>query len=320
MILNEYLILSSLSLAAAVSVFGAGKWYQASIPRVSYVEATAVSAEDFVSCMGKVERTGSSNVSVDRAGIASSISVSPGDVVREGQTLGQVTTMPAGSSQQDAVAAYASLMSGETPDISLETNDLISPIDGTVTSVAIEPESYVRAGQTAVVISSGNGLQLRLTVGESQISDLRVGQRAEITGVGFRDSVYYGTITEIADEATQTISGTSQETVVEVIASVEAPGDDIKPGFSVKARIVTQEKENVLIAPYETVGADENGNEYVFLYWDGKAVKTAVETGEEYDSGFEILSGIQEGDRLLYQPEQLSDGSRVILAAKEGES
>ena len=107
---------------------------------------------------------------------------------------------------------------------------------------------------------------------------------------------------------------------MEVIASVEAPGDDIKPGFSVKARIVTQEKENVLIAPYETVGADENGNEYVFLYWDGKAVKTAVETGEEYDSGFEILSGIQEGDRLLYQPEQLSDGSRVILAAKEGES
>ena len=58
----------------------------------------------------------------------------------------------------------------------------------------------------------------------------------------------------------------------------------------------------------------------VFLYRDGKAVKTAVETGEEYDSGFEILSGIQEGDRLLYQPEQLSDGSRVILAAKEGES
>ena len=317
MILNKYLLLSGLSLAAAISVFGAGKWYQASIPRVSYTQVTAVSAEDFVSCMGKVERTGSSNVSAERAGVASSVTVAPGDRVSAGQTLGQVTMLPAGSSQQDAVEAYAAFLDGQTPQVQLETRDLVSPIDGTVTSVAIEQDGYVRAGQTAVVVSSGNGLQLRLTVGESQIADLRVGQRAEITGVGFRDSVYTGVITEIADEATQTLSGTTQETVVEVLASVEDPGDDIKPGFSVKARIVTQEKENVLIAPYETVGADADGSEYVFVYRDGRAVRADVETGEEYDSGFEIVSGIREGDILLCEPDWLSDGARVLLAERK---
>ena len=113
------------------------------------------------------------------------------------------------------------------------------------------------------------------------------------------------------------IVGMRGETLVEVLASVEDPGDDIKPGFSVKARIVTQEKENVLIAPYETVGADGDGSEYVFVYRDGRAVRADVETGEEYDSGFEIVSGIREGDILLCEPERLSDGARVLLAERK---
>ncbi len=320
MTLNKYVVLSSLSLAAAISVFSAGKWYQASIPHVAYLQVAAVPAEDFLSCMGRVERTGASSVTVEQTGIAASVSVEPGDKVEKGETLAEIQMAPQGISEQDAVKTYSAFLNGQNADELLETQKLTSPIDGTVTSVSIEPESYVRTGQTAVVISSGDGLQLRLTVGESQIAALKTGQKAEITGTGFRDSVYYGTVTEIAEEATQTLLGTSQETVVEVVVSVEDPGQDIKPGFSATARIITEEKENVLIAPYETVGADENGTEYVFLYRGGKAVRADVATGEEYENGFEILSGIQEGDILLYHPDQLTDGSRVILDEKAGEA
>lgn len=320
MTVNKYLILSGLALAAAVSVLVTGKWYQASIPRVSYLRVSTVSAEDYLSCMGRVERTGASNVTVAQTGIASLVSVEPGDKVTKGQTLAEIQTTPEGLSRQDAIQTYSSFLNGQNVDDLLETEELTSPITGTVSSVSIEPEDYVRAGQTAVVISSGDGLQLRLTVGESQIADLQVGQQAEITGSGFRNSIYYGTVTEIADEATQTLSGTSQETVVEVLVSVEDPGDDIKPGFSAKARIITEEKPDILIAPYETVDADEDGKEYVFLYRNGKAVRADVATGEEYENGFEILSGIEVGDILLYHPEQLTDGARVILDQKAGEN
>lgn len=319
--MNKYLILSGLSLAAAVSVLGVGKWVQASIPQAAYVTLEAVSAEDDVTCSGRVERTGSSTVTAGCSGLAASVSVQPGDKVHKGQTLAEIAALPEGTSQAEAVETYSALLAGGGPEElglleTLEARTLSSPIDGTVSAVSIEENEAVRAGQTAVVISNGDGLQLSLSVNESQIAVLRLGQRAEITGAGFAGSVYYGEITSIADEATQTLSGAAQETVVEVLVSVENPGADIKPGFSASARIVTMEKQNVLIAPYEAVEADENGEEYVFLYRNGRAVRTPVKTGEEYDSGFEILSGCEAGDILLLSPAGLTDGARVALTSE----
>ncbi len=319
--MNKYLILSGLSLAAAVSVLGVGKWVQASIPQAAYVTLEAVSAEDDVTCSGRVERTGSSTVTAGCSGLAASVSVQPGDKVHKGQTLAEIAALPEGTSQAEAVETYSALLAGGEPEElglleTLEMRTLSSPIDGTVTAVSIGENEAVRSGQTAVVISNGDGLQLSLSVNESQIAALRPGQRAEITGAGFAGSVYYGEITSIADEATQTLSGAAQETVVEVLVSVENPGADIKPGFSASARIVTMEKQNVLIAPYEAVEADENGEEYVFLYRNGRAVKTPVETGEEYDTGFEILSGCEAGDVLLLSPAGLTDGARVALTSE----
>ena len=319
--MNKYLILSGLSLAAAVSVLGVGKWVQASIPQAAYVTLEAVSAEDDVTCSGRVERTGSSTVTAGCRGLAASVSVQPGDKVHKGQTLAEIAALPEGTSQAEAVETYSALLAGGEPEElglleTLEMRTLSSPIDGTVTAVSIGENEAVRSGQTAVVISNGDGLQLSLSVNESQIAALRLGQRAEITGAGFAGSVYYGEITSIADEATQTLSGAAQETVVEVLVSVENPGADIKPGFSASARIVTMEKQNVLIAPYEAVEADENGEEYVFLYRNGRAVKTPVETGEEYDTGFEILSGCEAGDVLLLSPAGLTDGARVALTSE----
>ena len=319
--MNKYLILSGLSLAAAVSVLGVGKWVQESIPQAAYVTLEAVSAEDDVTCSGRVERTGSSTVTAGCSGLAASVSVQPGDKVHKGQTLAEIAALPEGTSQAEAVETYSALLAGGEPEElglleTLETRTLSSPIDGTVTAVSIGENEAVRSGQTAVVISNGDGLQLSLSVNESQIAALRPGQRAEITGAGFAGSVYYGEITSIAEEATQTLSGAAQETVVEVLVSVENPGADIKPGFSASARIVTMEKQNVLIAPYEAVEADENGEEYVFLYRNGRAVKTPVETGEEYDTGFEILSGCEAGDVLLLSPAGLTDGARVALTSE----
>ena len=184
--MNKYLILSGLSLAAAVSVLGVGKWVQASIPQAAYVTLEAVSAEDDVTCSGRVERTGSSTVTAGCSGLAASVSVQPGDKVHKGQTLAEIAALPEGTSQAEAVETYSALLAGGEPEElglleTLETRTLSSPIDGTVTAVSIGENEAVRSGQTAVVISNGDGLQLSLSVNESQIAALRLGQRAEIT-------------------------------------------------------------------------------------------------------------------------------------------
>ena len=128
-------------------------------------------------------------------------------------------------------------------------------------------------GKPAITIASDEGLQVRLSVNESQISDIQVGQPAEITGVGFH-TCYTGTVKSISSEAKQVVSTTGQETVVEVVVSVDNPGNDIKPGYTAKAKIITAQNDNVLIAPYEAVRAEEDGSEYVLKLKGQRAVKT----------------------------------------------
>lgn len=317
MSLKKRFLLPIFLFAASGLLFVIGKWIPSTLPCVSYYQLTTSQAENDISCTGRVERTGSSTVYTNQTGITADVMVSPGDKVEKGQVLAEVQTLPDDIEKSEAVAVYASLLNEESSAGRLENKQLIAPVSGTVSSVTLSPDQIVQSGSPAVVISDGNGIQLRLSVSESQISDIRVGQAVEITGVGFSPSVYHGSVIEIAEEATVSVVGTSQATVVEVLVSVEDPGENLKPGFSAQARIITEQADHALVAPYESVGADEDGTEYVFLYQDGKAIRSDIKTGVEYDSGFEILAGASEGDILLSHPEQWEDGERVRLGERE---
>ena len=317
MSLKKRLFLPVFLFAASGLIFAAGKWIPSTIPCASYYQLTFAQAENDISCTGRVERTGSSTVYAKQTGITTDVMVSPGEKVEKGQILAEVQTLPDDIEKSEAVAVYTALLNGDSSTGQLENKQLTAPVSGTVSSVTLSPNQIVQSGSPAVVISDGNGIQLRLSVSESQISDIQTGQAVEITGVGFSPSVYYGTVVEIAEEATVSVVGTSQATVVEVLVSVEDPGDNLKPGFSAQARIITEQADHALVAPYEAVGADEEGTEYVILYQDGKAVRSDVKTGEEYDSGFEILAGASEGDILLAHPEQWEDGEHVRLGERE---
>jgi hypothetical protein len=53
--------------------------------------------------------------------------------------------------------------------------------------------------------------------------------------------------------------------------------------------------------------------ERVFLEDQGKARLRLVRTGKHYDNGIEILSGLSDGDTLVYQEEgQLHDGQPIV--------
>ena len=114
-------------------------------------------------------------------------------------------------------------------------------------------------------------------------------------------------------------STTGQETVVEVVVSVDNPGNDIKPGYTAKAKIITAQNDNVLIAPYEAVRAEEDGSEYVLKLKGQRAVKTPVETDGEFEDGFGVTSGIEEGDQIIMNPDAISDGEHVVAQVEEAE-
>lgn len=228
-----------------------------------------------------------------------------------------IPTAPEASAQSSSAAAVSSAPtnfdSSETKEV-----EVTAPIAGVVTSIPVSEQATVDRSKPVITISASTDLQVRLSINESQISEIKVGQRAIITGAGFH-TVYEGKVTSISSEAKQEIHTTGTETIVEVIVRIQNPKKDIKPGFSAKAKIITEESKNVLVAPYEAVRADDDGKEFVYLLQGRKAVKVPVTTRKEFESGFEVLAGLKDQDSLITNPDSIKDGA-AVLPKEEGAS
>lgn len=326
--MKKYVMLLTFTVLLGASIIGYGKHVKDSIPRVEVWRIVPSTVEDSVVCTGKVEYASSGSVYAPAASVSQKVYVNNGDYVHAGQKLMDVTTVlgdqTAGTSDlNEAYAAFLNQASGASslPSADVETKTLTAPISGRITSIAVTDAGYyIDPGKPAVEIKGTTGLQVRLSVNESQISDIKLGQKAEITGAGFKNSTYYGTVREISPEAKQLYSTTGQETVVEVVVSVDHAGSDIKPGYSAKAKITISNNKNVLVAPYEAVRADNDGNEYVFRLVGNQAVKTAITTYREFNDGFEIKKGLSTNDKVIENPDGVSDGVRVLAAQGIGAS
>jgi len=321
--MKRFVMLYAFTTIAIVSVVIFGVISRDSVVEVSTVKVNTLTVENSVTCTGRVERIAVSRVFAPTAAIVKNIYVKVGDHVSAGETLMQVevpsekidaSNLPSG--YESFLNQYSSQIQDAQSQSSVTTQAIISPVAGEVTSVSVANQSYVTDGSPVVVIDDDSGLQVRLSVNESQISDIKVGQKAVITGVGFKNSSYSGIVKNISSDAKQIVSNTGQETVVEVIVSVDHAGKDIKPGYTAKAKIIISRNTGVLVAPYETVRADKNGNEYVFKLSGKTAVKTPIVTQKEFDNGFEVTSGLSKNDVIIENPDNVSNGTFVKFSAK----
>jgi multidrug efflux pump subunit AcrA (membrane-fusion protein) len=328
--MKKYVMLSTFTIVLIAAVLFSGKAMRNSIIPVSIVKVSPLTVENFVTCSGRVERISTRNVYAPSAAIVNHVYVKAGDKVTAGQPLMEIKTPSAkqtnSSDYTDYAEAYAVLLnqyggqssSSVAPsEYESVTQTITAPCSGKITSVSVINQSYVQPGYPVAIISDEfDSLQVRLSVNESQIAGIKVGQKAIISGVGFKNTSYSGAVKNISSDAKQITSTTGQETVVEVIVSVDKPGEDIKPGYTAKAKITTSEDANVLIAPYETVRADKDGSEYVFKFNGQRAVKTPVVTSKEFDSGFQVVSGLSQNDQIIANPDTVSDGTHVVPKQK----
>jgi multidrug efflux pump subunit AcrA (membrane-fusion protein) len=335
--MKKYVMLFTFTAAAIIAIVVAGRSVENSMIRVSAYKVAPCTVEDTVTCTGTVEDYPGNSIYAVKPGIVTKLYVKVGDNVSAGQAIMDIipNATAAATAESSSAAAkaqgvyeqyYKYLQSGgnsgssaiEAAAQALEDNQKSYTISatnaGTVEYLAVSYEgSYISSNAPAVKIKNDKGMRVRLTVDESQVADLKKGQKVQISGVGFKNSVYSGSIVSIADAAEQAMTTTGQKTVVEVIASVDNPGDDVKPGFTAKAKITTSKSDKVLCVPYEAVREDSNNKEYVFCVADGKVKRVPIVTGKEFDTGFEVKSGLKASDVVILNPDDVSEGQKVII-------
>jgi hypothetical protein len=90
----------------------------------------------------------------------------------------------------------------------------------------------------------------------------------------------------------------------------------LRPGMSVKVEILVRELENTLSVPVQAV-AGALGKPTVWV-WDGaRATERPVTLGLTNDRFWQVLTGVDEGERILLAPPRAAPGSVRPGAASE---
>ncbi len=187
----------------------------------------------------------------------------------------------------------------------LADTTITAPCSGTVTAV------YAKVGSSGAgllfIIEDTENLVVETTVKEYDMGVVKVGQSVDITSASTDDEVFEGVITSIAPAAiknaygeTDTSSDISFETQVEVLSKESG----LHIGMEAQLDYIIDQKDNVLIVPFDAVYKNDNGERCVIEVVDKGnnqylLQEIVVETGIEDDMNIEIKGDLVRQDMVI---------------------
>jgi HlyD family secretion protein len=178
-------------------------------------------------------------------------------------------------------------------------------IDGVLQELPLEVGQRVVPGDTLARVAQPRPLKAELRIPETQAKDVLIGQKADIDT---RNGIVEGRVSRI-DPAVQ-----EGYVLVDVQLVGELP-KGARPDLSVDGTIEIERLEDVLYVGRPAYG-QANSTIQLFKLVDGgnEAVRTDVQLGRTSVNTVEILSGLQEGDRvILSDPSDWDGHDRIRL-------
>lgn len=191
--------------------------------------------------------------------------------------------------------------------------EIYANANGVVSNFKCEKNSIVDVGKELLTIVSKDRMEVDLQIGEDKISQIKRGQKVEVSGVAFGKNKYMGTVSNISDIATLKTTATGKDTTVSVTVTLDDIDSKLKYGYSAKCSIITNSKENVCLIPYESINVSDSGQEFVYLYKNGIVNIVDVNTKNEYAKGVEISNKIDKENYIVTNAKELLDGEFVKI-------
>jgi HlyD family secretion protein len=217
---------------------------------------------------------------------------------------------------------------------------LRAPITGRVTSLKAEkgetaiPGMSNLPGATLMIISDMSEMQAEIKVNESEVVRTKVGQTAQVTVESLPGKLFQGSVIEVATGTEKTGTDANLYKVKVVLHGRQEDLDNLRPGMSARAVILTHEVKGVLRVPLQAVleregtleDAQKQGllapasRNIVLAFKSGKAEERTVQVGIANTQFFELKEGLVEGDKVLTGPirklKELKDKTSVSLRVR----
>jgi len=203
--------------------------------------------------------------------------------------------------------------------INLVSYTLIAPISGTVVNKPPQVGEFVGPQPAGIAIDMGgvqiadfSTLMVETDVPEQRLSQIKMGGPCEIVMDAFPTKRYRGKALEVTPKVNRV-----KATVTVKVAFVDE-NEGVLPDMAARVSFLSGEldKEAMKTPPKTVVPgtavADVQGSKVVYRVEGGVVRLTTVTLGPAVGSGFEVVSGVSAGTRLVSNPPQgLADGQRI---------
>ncbi len=256
----------------------------------------------------------------------------------------QVAQAEAAREQSNSTMDQTRAQLTHTKDV-LRKTTYTAPISGIVSYIDVRvgenvvPGIQNAQGSFLMTISDMSVVTAEVKVDETDITNVRNGQAADVTIDAVSGQVFKGHVTEVGELAilrtsgqaamTATTANTQEARDFKVVVTVDNPPASLRPGLSATARIQTAHKDDVLTVPIQALAvrsqktieearqgdganvtlAASNGDaaigganadiQGVFVVREKKAVFVPVQTGISGITDIEVTNGLHEGDQII---------------------
>ena len=196
----------------------------------------------------------------------------------------------------------------ENSRLQLEKTRITSPIDGVIVDLPYYTlGSQIETGSPIVKIMDYNTMYLDVQLPEKYISEIRPGQKVQLTNYTLPDDTITGSITQLSpaiNADTRTFKGN---------ISVSNSTLLLRPGMFVKADILINQQDSVIVIPKSIILSRQRGKT-VFIVDRGIAAERIIETGLENITEVEVTRGLSKNERIVTSGfETLSNKSKVKI-------
>lgn len=189
-------------------------------------------------------------------------------------------------------------------------NDMVevkTPISGYITRLNVHTSDNVQPGDGLFTVSNYDFLSSVVWVADHEIRQISKGQKVSAE---WEEQVLSGIVTQVD------LSKDSEKKAFAVHVKVSNPEHAVPSGITANVDIETSLTRNAMVVHRNEMLKDQNGW-YVYLDKNGYANHQTVKTGLRQGLYYQILSGLQPGDRLITEGLSLLRKNALIRVIEE---